>query len=275
MNLTAGIPDKIIGLIDGPVLMNHPDLATENMREISGSLPAACEGTDKLACMHGSFVAGILHGRRGSVLPAICPGCTLLVRPVFADTISDGDRMPGASPAALAAAMIECIDMGANVINLSIGLERPSSRDEQVINQALEYASRRQVIVVAAAGNQGMSGGSKLAQHAWVIPVAASDSAGRPAAYSSLGRSIGMRGLSAPGEGIACIDAARSRGFLGGTSAAVPFVTGTVMLLWSAFPNASATELKVAMMQAQTRRRPTIVPPLLDAWAAYQFLAKQ
>ena len=34
MKLTSGRPEIVIGLIDGPVAMGHPDLAREGMREL-------------------------------------------------------------------------------------------------------------------------------------------------------------------------------------------------------------------------------------------------
>jgi hypothetical protein len=43
--------------------------------------------------------------------------------------------------------------------------------------------------------------------------------------------------------------------------------------LWSVFPTATATEIKRAVTGAGMAARNTIVPPLLDAWAAYQALA--
>jgi hypothetical protein len=43
--------------------------------------------------------------------------------------------------------------------------------------------------------------------------------------------------------------------------------------LWSAFPTATATEIKRAVTQAGAVPRTTIVPPLLNAWAAYQAMA--
>ena len=42
MNLTSGRPEVAIGLIDGPVAIDHPDLAGENIREISGKLRGVC-----------------------------------------------------------------------------------------------------------------------------------------------------------------------------------------------------------------------------------------
>jgi subtilisin family serine protease len=59
---------------------------------------------------------------------------------------------------------------------------------------------------------------------------------------------------------------------LGGTSAAAPFVTGAVALLWSEFPNASAADIKLVITQPYSRRRNSVVPPLLDAWMSYQAL---
>src|SRR6266849_4223056 len=108
-----------IGLIDGPVAISHSDLAPENIREIPGSLGGTCTQTSSAACMHGTFVAGILCGKRNAVAPAICPNCTLLVRPIFAETTPGNGQMPSATPEELAAAIIETIDAGAHVINLS------------------------------------------------------------------------------------------------------------------------------------------------------------
>ena len=79
----------------------------------------------------------------------------------------------------------------------------------------------------------------------------------------------------APGEGVTSLGAEGAPLSLGGTSVAAPFVTGTIALLWSMFPRASVAEVKHAVtMGAYGRRRTTIVPPLLDAWASYQTIAR-
>jgi hypothetical protein len=52
----------------------------------------------------------------------------------------------------------------------------------------------------------------------------------------------------------------------------VPFVTGSIALLWSEFPDASAAEVRMAIVP-QTARRAAIVPPMLNTAAAYQRLA--
>jgi subtilisin family serine protease len=273
MELTSGKPEITVGLIDGPVVINHPDLVGENIREVSGK-SGTCSQASSKACMHGTFVAGILSAKRGSSAPAICPNCTLLVRPIFSESVQEGGQMPSATPKELATAIIETINEGARVMNLSVALAHPSSRGEQKLEEALDYAAKRGVITVAASGNQGTIGSSTITRHPWVIPVVACDIQGRPINQSNLGSSIGRRGLCAPGDNITSLGAERKQLTLGGTSVAAPFVTGAIALLWSAFPSATAAEIKQVVIRSIGLRRNTVVPPLLDAWAAYQVIAK-
>jgi len=227
-----------------------------------------------IACLHGTFIAGILSAERNSPAPAICPDCTLFVRPIFAETTSGREHMPSATPQELAAAIIECIDAGVRVINLSLALAQPSTKGERALDEALDRAVRQSVIVVAAAGNQSTLGSSAITRHPWVIPVVACDLQGRPLNESTLGSSIGRRGLRAPGDGVTSLGAEGQALTLGGTSVAAPFVTGAIALLWSEFPTATAAQIKIAVTQASAApRRATVVPPLLDATAAYQSLS--
>src|SRR5262245_48661342 len=113
MNRTSGIARVRIGLIDGPVVRQHPELACENIREVRGNSGGACTQQNSAACVHGTFVAGILSARRGALAPAICPNCTLLVRPIFAESASANGEMPSARPEELALAIGDCIDDGA------------------------------------------------------------------------------------------------------------------------------------------------------------------
>jgi subtilisin family serine protease len=273
MQLSSGRAETTIALIDGPVATDHKDLSSTNIREIPGRLRGTCAQANSVACMHGTFVAGILSARRGSEAPSISPDCTLLVRPIFAETASGNLDMPSATPEELATAIIDCVDAGAKVINLSAALAQPSAKGEGRLEEALDYSAKRGAVVVAAVGNQGSIGSSAITRHPWVIPVAACDPRGRPIGYSNFGNSIGRRGLSAPGDGITSLGAGGQSPTFGGTSAAAPFVTGTIALLQSIFSNATAPELKIAITRAHLLRRSTVVPPLLDAWAAYQVMA--
>ena len=126
---------------------------------------------------------------------------------------------------------------------------------------------------MAAAGNQGTVGSSVLTRHAWVIPVAACNLQGLLSPESNLGKSIGSRGLRAPGENVTSLGTSTPANTFGGTSVAAAFVTGAIALVWSEYPEASAVHIKWAILHAGGPRRAAIAPPLLDAWAAYVALA--
>lgn len=275
MQRTSGHPEIKIGLLDGPVVIDHPHLAGENIQEIPGHLRGTCAQGSSAACTHGTFVAGILTARRGTPAPAVCPGCTLLVRPVFSESTRLDGQLPSATPAELASAILEGIEAGAHVLNLSVALAQPSATGQRELEEALNHAATRGVITVAAAGNQATVGSSIITRHPWVIPVIACDHQGRPMTLSNLGRSIGRGGLSAPGDRITSLGTDGKPVTSSGTSIAAPYVTGAVALLWSEFRDAKAAEVKYALTQTHGSPRRAVVPPLMDAWGAYQTMRRK
>jgi subtilisin family serine protease len=271
MALSEGRPEVGIGLADGPVAVDHPDLAAARIQAV-GDDPSACSRLGSGACMHGTFVAGILAARRGSAAPAICPACTLLVRPIFRETDATGG-LPVAAPDDVGRAVLECVEAGARIVNLSAATGEPTTRAEPGLRHALDAAARRGALVVAAAGNQAALGGSEITRHPGVIPVVAYDLAGAPMAQSNLGLSSGRHGLGAPGDGIVSLATRGAPAPRAGTSFAAAFVTGAIALLWSLFPTADAGAIRNALTAG--RRRDSVVAPLMDAWGAYERLAGQ
>ena len=271
MDVTYGSSEIAIGLIDGPVAANHPDLAGHAVTDIRSSDVAFCNRMTSVACAHGTYLAGILVARRGSEAPAVCPDCVLLVRPIFPEPITNVDDLR-AGPEELALALIDCADAGARVVNLSAALAQPSMQDHRVLTEALDHLAGQGVIVVVAAGNQGALGSTGITRHPWVIPVVSYDARGRPHRHSNIGWSIGRSGLGAPGVGITSLGAQGTPLTWSGTSAAASFVTGAAALLCSEFPWASGPEIKSALRAVHTGQRRTVVPPLMDAWGSYQIL---
>jgi hypothetical protein len=53
----------VVGVIDGPVALEHADLAVANIREASGTR-GACANISSTAWFHATFVAGILCAKR-------------------------------------------------------------------------------------------------------------------------------------------------------------------------------------------------------------------
>ncbi|MFF1870341.1 S8 family serine peptidase [Kitasatospora herbaricolor] len=281
MERGPGRPGISVAVIDGAVARGRPEFAGQRLIALADE--GGAEGAEgppgtrncgpgDASCLHGTFVAGLLGARRSCATPGICPGCTLLVRPIFATAGAGTRSAPAARAEELASAVVRSVDAGARVLNLSVAPAQPSGSGHRALEEALDHAAGRGVITVVAAGNQGAVGTSVLTRHPWTIPVVAYDARGRPMSLSNLSAAIGTRGVGAPGERVVGLGAGARPLVLTGTSAATPFVTGTVALLLSEFPDASAAEVRAAVVgsgrAARGGSRRTVVPPLLDAWGA-------
>jgi subtilisin family serine protease len=176
-----------------------------------------------------------------ATLSLISPDCRLLPQPI-AETNAQQ----------LAAAILSSLAADAQVINIGATLPLSFSKGAGELREALNYAAREDVFVVAAAGTASLAG------HPWVIPVAACNSNGLPQRESNVARPMGGQGILAPG-----LDA----------ESACPFVSATLALLRSEFPSTTGRELKQALLLAAQLSRPrAIVPPLLNAAGAWQLL---
>jgi transcriptional regulator with XRE-family HTH domain len=102
MEATSGAPEIKIGLIDGPVALDHPELSKGHIRELAIGAGRACTRQTSLSCVHGTFIAGVLSATRNGEAPAICPSCTLVVRPIFGEAVALGGPVPSATPEELA-----------------------------------------------------------------------------------------------------------------------------------------------------------------------------
>jgi hypothetical protein len=267
MALTEGSQSVTVGLLDGPVATGHPGFAAG---VFAGGTGPAAGGTGPAAnsptARHGTAVAGVLVASRDSGGPGICPGCRVVVCPVF------GGSGPGvARPTDVAAGLVACLRAGARLINISAAFVADAPVDHD-LRQALDLAARRGVLVVAAAGNSGRVGGSPLVSHPWVVPVTSCDELGRPLADGNVGSSIGRRGLRAPGSPLPSLAPDGAFALLGGTSLSTALVTGAVALSWSAAPDTPAALVRRALSGAAGARR-TIVPPLLDALSLYESIS--
>ncbi|MPZ06058.1 MAG: S8 family serine peptidase [Nitrososphaeraceae archaeon] len=272
MNLSRGIPEVSVGVIDGPLDLNHPTLHNSKIRTTKESGYFDCKKASSMSCMHGTFIAGMLVSERGPYTLGICPNCEIIIRPVFKEVL-DGSNIyyPSVSTQDLARAIVEVVDSGAKIINLSLGLTGSSLIKFQELEEAYDYAFRKRVLVIAAAGNQGSIGHVSLIDHPWVIPVASCDANGNLDPTSNIGPSIAKRGLMAPGKDITSSQAGGTYMKLSGTSVAAPFITGTIALLYSIFYETTTPQDLVMAIRRDIRRR-TLLPPLLNAERSIQVM---
>jgi subtilisin family serine protease len=196
----GGAPSSPVAVVDSGVDAGHPDLAGRVTpgRDVLG------QGTTQDALGHGTFVAGLVsaidgNGVGGRGVAGATP--IIPVRVTTSGSITSAD---------LAAGIVAAVDASARVVNVSIGGPGITSVEEA----ALDYARRRDVLVVASAGNSALSGNDVEYPAAAVggddggwstgLSVAATDPLGRPAPFSSFNRHVS---IAAPGAGTgACAD---------------------------------------------------------------------
>jgi thermitase len=129
--------------------------------------------------------------------------------------------------------MIWAADNGAKVINLSLGGPNVSS----IMQDAIDYAWEKGVVVVASAGNNGNSSPNYPAYYSKCIAVAATNQNDEIFDMSSFGDWVDV---AAPGVNIISTLPNHENdvnildyGTLSGTSMASPHVAGLAALVWS------------------------------------------
>lgn len=224
----SGDPRIAIAVLDGPVDLAHPCFAGGALETPLGQPAFAA---DFRAAAHGTHVASLIFGQRGSVVEGIAPGCRGLIIPIFTDR-GDG-RGLACSQLDLARAILAAIENGAQFINISGGQLSPSGAPEPMLAQAIERCARRNVLIVAAAGNDGCDCLHVPAAAPSVLAVGAMGKDGAPLDSSNFGAAYLTQGLLAPGEDILGAAPGGGTARRTGTSYATPYVTGQAALLAS------------------------------------------
>lgn len=148
-------------------------------------------------------------------------------------------------------------------LKLRHGLALPASNNSwgggafsQAFQDAIERANAADILFVAAAGNESLDIDATISYpagypNANIIAVAALDSAGNLASYSNYGAT--RVDIGAPGSGIySTVPSKNGRNSnyasYSGTSMATPHVSGGVALYAAAHPDASAAQIKAAIL---------------------------
>lgn len=165
----------------------------------------------------------------------------------------------------VAAGIVWATDHGAKVINMSLGGSQPSSDLEAAVN----YAWNHGVVVIAAAGNNGIDSPFYPAYYTNVIAAAATDQNDALASFSQYGSWVDV---AAPGVNIATTMPS-SNGFYGygsGTSFSAPFVSGEAALIWSKYPTLTNVQVRQRIESSTDGTYPTIGHGRINAFRALQ-----
>ena len=218
----------VVAVLDTGVDFSHPSLAG-----IQGTSIDLVEGEapDDSYFGHGTAVASIIAGDPDAV-GGLAPKAEILSFRVL-----DGEGVGNAY--VVANGIVQAVDRGADVINLSLG----SSGHSFAMEKAIGYAVENNVLVVASVGNDGQKGVTFPARFDGVIGVTAVDKKGSQAIFANYGDGVD---IAAPGAGVHAAWAEDQLVSFSGTSASTPFVTGALAGLISqnrAMPKAQLVEL--------------------------------
>ena len=256
-NLTTGNRSVIIAIIDSGVDWDHPDLSSniwnntdencDNSTDLdNNSYFGDCRGYDfvnvssgcgDVDCNnedndpmdyngHGTHTAGIASAvsHNGIGTTGVCWNCSIMVvRAGYEDNTGKGVL----AVADVVQALYYAADNNATIISMSFGGSHASS-----IDAAINHSFYNGSILVAAAGNDGISSKQYPCAYDNVICVAAIDSDNTSASYSNYGSWVD---LAAPGTSIFSTDYNDTYLTQSGTSMATPMVAGAIGLIKTLF----------------------------------------
>ena len=223
-----------------------------NSREYGNGNPMNRAGDES----HGTHVAGIIAAERGNGLGV--NGVADHVKIMSVRMVPDGDEYDKD----VALGIRYAVDNGARIINASFG--KSYSPNKEWVYEAIKYAARKNVLIVHAAGNEGLNlddpanenypndqqaTGPEFADN--VLTVGSLDSSygsGMVSSFSNYGAS--NVDIFAPGGGIYSTMPDDEYTFQGGTSMAAPAVSGIAALILSRFPTLSAVQVKKIILQS-------------------------
>ncbi|MFE1881527.1 type VII secretion-associated serine protease mycosin [Streptomyces diastatochromogenes] len=237
-----------VAVLDTGVEADHPDLAG-NVLPTKDMIGFGAKPGDRAWARHGTAMAGIIAGHGHGPgdtegVMGVAPEAKILpVRVILEDGDSARAKARTTRGNALADGIRWAADHGADVINLSLGDDSNSAHPEPSEDEAVQYALKKGVVVVASAGNGGDKGDhvSYPAAYPGVIAATAVDKYGTRASFSTR---RWYAAVSAPGVNVVIADPDHKYYEGWGTSAASAFVSGAAALIKAAHPTLTPAQIK-------------------------------
>ena len=178
---------------------------------------------------HGTAVASFILGDN-STTPGVSPAASVLsIRIADDNGVSDSFL--------LAKGIVAAADAGVQLINISFG----SDGDSALVRNAITYALDKGILIVAAAGNNGINQVSYPAANTGVIAVGAVDALGNHLDFSNSGDAIA---LAAPGYGLNAAWTGDQAVSVTGTSFSTPIIVGSIAAIMTESGNKNLTPVQ-------------------------------
>lgn len=219
---------------------------------------------DKEDIKHGTHVAGIIAAKRDNNLGI--NGVANNAKIMVLRAVPDGDEYDKD----IALAIRYAVDNGAKVINTSFG--KYFSPNPEFVMDALKYAASKDVLIINAAGNEGIDLDSKMVypndqtpQNSTefvdnVLTVGALNyeyGSGLVAGFSNYGKT--SVDVFAPGTKIWSTTPNNTYEYLQGTSMAAPAVAGVAAIIRSFYPKLTAAQVKNIIMNSGVSTKASVV----------------
>lgn len=228
-----------IAVLDTGVNLNHPELkhalvpgfdfvnVIDGATDFFGDAKEQDDDPEDELVGHGTHVAGIIAGIGKAMPIGIAPNCKIIPVRVLGTIKQNGIYVGAGFVDQINAGIKWAVDQGADIINMSLGIQHEGGGLPH--EDAIRYAQKKGVTVVAASGNDGQAKLYYPGALPHVIAVGASKDQTTIAPFSTFGKVT----VCAPGEQIYSASINKKYAFASGTSQAAPFVSGLIALLKS------------------------------------------
>jgi len=219
---------------------------------------------DKEDVKHGTHVAGIIAAKRGNNIGI--DGVANNVKIMAIRAVPDGDEYDKD----IALGIRYAVDNGAKVINTSFG--KYFSPNPEFVIDALKYAASKDVLIVNAAGNEGLDLDNKMVYPNDQTPQNSTEIVNNVLTVGALNYEYGsglVAGFSnfgkknvdvfAPGMKIWSTTPNNTYEYLQGTSMAAPAVAGVAAIIRSFYPKLTAAQVKNIIMNSGVSTKASVV----------------
>ena len=226
-DVTTGSPGISVAILDTGIDLSHPDLQGKVVASVNFSDSSTVSDLNG----HGTHVAGIIGAATNNSTGIAGLGYNTSVMNVKVM----GDNGTG-SFFAVAQGVVWATDHGAIVVNMSLGAQFGNA----TLEDAIDYAWSKGVVIVAAAGNENSSTPFYPAAYQNVVAVASTDMFDKLAPSSDFGDWVDV---AAPGGNIYSTLPNNRYASLSGTSVASPHVAGLAALVFTRATDSDADGL--------------------------------
>ena len=264
-DITTGSNSIVIAILDSGIDLNHPDLAANIYKneadpidgvdndndgyidnyfgwDFAGKDYQTLEedndpSTDLATASHGTMVAGAASAVTNNGIGIAGLGFNARIMALKHTADNDTRNEGSGFLNKLLQGVLYAATHGADIINASYG----STYYSQIAQDIYQYAALEfDVVVVAAAGNEGTAEPNFPSDYDYVLSVSATTPTDGKSSFSNYGYKVD---IAAPGSNIFTTDVGGTYTTVSGTSFAAPIVSGAAALVRTLYPNFNGAQI--------------------------------